>query len=219
MRKEFIIVVLVLTISLAAQPLNILFENNTAEGIDELFIAIPGNEWSENLLSGKISAWNSLDLTYDDGSQYCNYSFLAIGDQGNTFLIDEINLCETDVVTLNDSYFVGNYQKPEYADDYEEQVIDGAIEDVITYSTWKIMVNGEDYGSLKLNGDNSCLKTGAGGILPTNGTWKLDSTGSIITLHFPDEGPAFEGKLNYINGSRMDLSFYDGAIVWNLTAM
>lgn len=217
MNKYYLLMFLLVS-SIFAQPISFIFQNDTPDAIDELFLAIEGNEWSENLLYEVILSGESIEITFDDGSQECNYNFLLISQEGNSYLIDEMDLCQPNMIVLNNSHFVGNYQKPEYADDYQETEIDGAIEDVITYNTWKILVCGEDYGTIKLNCDHTCLKTGSGGIFPTNGTWSLDDSGSLLTLHFPKEGPSFEGNLFYY-GNKMDIHFYDGAIIWNLEGM
>lgn len=75
--------------------------NDTDFEIVQLFGARKGLDvWGDDLLAGEpIGAFSERVIDFDDGSGYCLFSFMAVFDDGEALVSEDINVCDLTMFT------------------------------------------------------------------------------------------------------------------------
>jgi hypothetical protein len=77
--------------------------NNTGYTIVNFFGSNTGTtSWEEDILGNDVlPSGSSVVVNFDDASGYCKFDFLAIFDDGEQLIKENINICEISTFTYN----------------------------------------------------------------------------------------------------------------------
>lgn len=77
--------------------------NNTGYTIVNFFGSNTGtSSWEEDILGNDVlPSGSSVVVNFDDASGYCKFDFLAIFDDGEQLIKENINICEISTFTYN----------------------------------------------------------------------------------------------------------------------
>jgi len=192
--KQIVFLTFVLFINSFSQSVqNFIIENNTGTTIYDVYVAhVDDEEWSEDLLEESLlEDGESLEINFSGyGDDACLFDVM-IGDlDGNYFQLSDVDLCTISTLTFTGDNEVA---KEEIENSSDAQ----SLEDILTSLKWDTTYSGESYGTIKFNADGSVIKSS--GMGDTNGSWKLD--GDKLTIHFPEEGDAYDGTIKYVDGN------------------
>ena len=104
-RKAAIATLLTLATALPAAALDrrVTIINNTGYTIVNFFGSNTGtSSWEEDILGNDVlPSGSSVVVNFDDASGYCKFDFLAIFDDGEQLIKENINICEISTFTYN----------------------------------------------------------------------------------------------------------------------
>lgn len=219
--KISLLTLLLVSLTVFSQTFELVVTNNSSVALGEVSIAPAGADFDYNYLDADLEPGKSATITFESSNDgNCVFDILAYGLDESSYLKLDLDLCQSQSISISDADLDGDNSGEEYAEEDNSGgggSSDGSLSGKMTANKWKMMFNGEEYGSLKLKNDGSVVKTGSGGAMATTGTWSIDEANSTLTMDFPQEG-AMTGKLKDLGGS-FELVLYDGAIVWKLTKM
>ena len=77
--------------------------NNTGFTIVNFFGSNTGTQsWEEDILGNDVlPSGSSVVVNFDDASGYCKFDFLAVFDDGDQLIKENINICEISTFTYN----------------------------------------------------------------------------------------------------------------------
>ena len=89
--------------SAAALDRRVQINNNTGYDIVQFYASNKGtNDWQEDILGrGILPAGESVIITIDDGSGYCNFEFLAVFEDDDQVVSRNNNVCELSQFNFN----------------------------------------------------------------------------------------------------------------------
>lgn len=173
-------------------------ENNTGFVIYDVYVAYANeDEWGEDLLENDyLEDGESLKINFSGYDfEACSFDVM-IGDlDGNYFMVTDVDLCTVATLTFN--------EEDRWVEEESQNSTDGesqsySLQEILTSSAWNTTFGGQSYGSMKFYSNGEVVKSSEG-MSDTKGTWKLN--GNTLTIHFPDEGDAFDGIVEYVNGN------------------
>ena len=104
-RKATIAAILTLTSALPAAALDrrVTIINNTGYTIVNFFGSNTGSQsWQEDILGNDVlPSGSSVVVNFNDGTGYCKFDFLAVFDDGDQLIKENINICEISTFTYN----------------------------------------------------------------------------------------------------------------------
>lgn len=94
---------LVAAAPVAAQDRRVTIINNTGYTIVNFFGSNTGTtSWQEDILGNDVlPSGSSVEVNFDDATGYCKFDFLAIFDDGEQLIKENINICEISSFTYN----------------------------------------------------------------------------------------------------------------------
>lgn len=209
------------SISVFAQTFELVIENNSSVTLGEIYIAQPNEEFEVNYLDYDLEPGMIATIIYESNNDgNCVFDILAYGLDETSYLKVDLDFCYNLFINIYDEDLEldessGNTGSSNASNSGSNV---GGVVGKLTANKWKMIYNGEDYGSIICKPNGVAIKTGAGETMRTEGTWNYDDNGSKFTMHFESEGPAVTGILKDL-GSSFELSLYNGAIVWKLEKM
>jgi hypothetical protein len=77
--------------------------NNTGYTIVNFFGSNTGtNSWQEDILGNDVlPSGSSVVINFNDGTGYCKFDFLAVFDDGDQLIKENVNICEISTFTYN----------------------------------------------------------------------------------------------------------------------
>ena len=104
-RKATIAAILTLTSALPAAALDrrVTIINDTGYTIVNFFGSNTGSQsWQEDILGNDVlPSGSSVVVNFNDGTGYCKFDFLAVFDDGDQLIKENINICEISTFTYN----------------------------------------------------------------------------------------------------------------------
>ena len=96
-------IVTLTTASYAADDRNITFVNATGYGINFVGVNPPGDDdWTDNEISGILKDKDSVYIKFNEADKGCRWTIRVTWEGYSTAgLVNNVNLCEIDVVTLH----------------------------------------------------------------------------------------------------------------------